>query len=86
MMERTFTLISGYRTDSLSVSVGEKAPEPKKSVSAAQLRQIEGAHKDSKGLDGRYDELESGRVQLIPGDEAFARLRAKSVARRGQRY
>jgi len=40
----------------------------------------------AKGLDGRYDELESGRVQLIPGDEVFARLRAKSAARRGQRY
>jgi len=33
-------------------------------------------------LDRRYDDLESGRVKLIPGDEVFARLRAKSTARR----
>jgi predicted transcriptional regulator len=33
-------------------------------------------------LDRRYDDLESGRVNPILGDEAFARLRAKSAARR----
>ena len=37
-------------------------------------------------LDRRYDDLESGRVKLIPGDEVFARLRAKSAARRAQRH
>ena len=33
-------------------------------------------------LDSRYDDIKSGKVKLIPGDEAFARLRAKSEARR----
>jgi hypothetical protein len=33
-------------------------------------------------LDRRYDDLESGRVKPIPGNEVFARLRAKSAARR----
>ena len=32
-------------------------------------------------LDRRYDEIESGKVKLVPGDEVFARLRAKSEAR-----
>ena len=32
-------------------------------------------------LDGRYDDIKSGRVKLIPGDEVLARLRAKSEAR-----
>jgi len=36
-------------------------------------------------MDRRYDDLESGRVQWIPADEVFARLRAKSAARRAQR-
>jgi predicted transcriptional regulator len=36
-------------------------------------------------LDRRYDDLESGRVKAIPGDEVFARLRAKSAARRAGR-
>ena len=33
----------------------------------------------------RYDDLGSGRVKLVPGDEVFARLRAKSAARRAER-
>jgi hypothetical protein len=33
-------------------------------------------------LDRRYDDLESGRVKLVPGHEVFARLRARSGARR----
>jgi len=31
-------------------------------------------------LDRRYDDLESGRVKPITGDEVIARLRAKSAA------
>jgi hypothetical protein len=33
-------------------------------------------------LDGRYDDLKSGRVKPIPGDEVIARLEEKSKARR----
>jgi predicted transcriptional regulator len=35
-------------------------------------------------LDRRYDEMESGKVKLIDGEEARARLRAKSAARRAR--
>jgi hypothetical protein len=35
-------------------------------------------------LNSRYDDLKSGRVKPIPGDEVIARLREKSVARRSQ--
>ena len=37
-------------------------------------------------LDRRYDDLESGRVKLIPGDDVFARLLARSAARRAQQH
>jgi hypothetical protein len=33
-------------------------------------------------LDSRYDDIKSGRVKLIPGEEAFARLMAKTEAER----
>jgi predicted DNA-binding protein len=33
-------------------------------------------------LDGRYDDIRSGRVQSIDGEEAFRRLRQKSKDRR----
>jgi len=35
-------------------------------------------------LDSRYDDLKSGRVKLIGGDEVIERLRAKSSARRSK--
>jgi hypothetical protein len=35
-------------------------------------------------LDSRYDELKSGRVKSIDGEEAFARLRAKTEAQRNR--
>ncbi len=33
-------------------------------------------------LDSRYDDIKSGRVTLIPGDEAFAQLHERIDARR----
>jgi predicted transcriptional regulator len=33
-------------------------------------------------LDSRYDDLKSGRVKPVDGEEAFARLRRKSEGRR----
>jgi predicted transcriptional regulator len=36
-------------------------------------------------LDSRYDDVKSGRVKLIDGEEAFARLRAMNEARRATR-
>ena len=37
-------------------------------------------------LDRRYDDLESGRVKPISGEEVFARLKAKSPARRTEQH
>ena len=33
-------------------------------------------------LDFRYDDIKSRKVKMIPGDEAFARLMAKTEAER----
>jgi hypothetical protein len=35
-------------------------------------------------LDSRYDELKSGKVKPIDGEEAFARLKAKTEAQRNR--
>ncbi len=35
-------------------------------------------------LNSRYDDLKSGRVKPVPGDEVIARLREKSATRRSQ--
>jgi hypothetical protein len=36
-------------------------------------------------LDSRYDDIKSGKVNLIPGDEVIAGLRERSAARRAKR-
>ena len=43
---------------------------------------IEGLADVRATLDSRDDDLKSGRVKPMDGEEAFARLRAKSAARR----
>ena len=43
---------------------------------------LEGLAEVRATLGSRYDDLESGKVKPIDGEEAFARLRAKSDARR----
>ncbi len=35
-------------------------------------------------LDSRYDDIKSGKIKLIPGEEVFAKLREKSEARRAK--
>lgn len=35
-------------------------------------------------LDRRYDDIKSGKVKMIPGDEAFARLHERIEARRSR--
>jgi hypothetical protein len=35
-------------------------------------------------LDGRYDEIKSGKVKLIDGEEAHARLKQKTEAQRNR--
>ncbi len=36
-------------------------------------------------IDRRYDDLESGRVKLVPASEVFAKISARSAARRAAR-
>jgi len=38
-----------------------------------------------KTLDSRYDDIKSGKVKMIPGEEVEAYFREKSAARRSQK-
>jgi hypothetical protein len=62
-----------------SAETGRSADELAEDAIAGYL---EGLAEVRTTLDSRYDDLESGRVKPIDGEEAFARLRAKSEARR----
>lgn len=67
------------RLKELSVSTGRPPDEIVEDAMAgylAELAQIRNT------LDGRYDEIKSGRVKPIDGEEAFDRIRSKSRERR----
>ena len=68
------------RLRELSASTGrapEELVEDAMSGYLAELSQVR------KMLDGRYDDIQSGRVQPIDGEGAIAKLRQKSQDRRG---
>jgi len=67
------------RLQELAATTGrapEELVEDAMSGYLAELNQVR------KMLDGRYDEIKSGRVQPIDGEEAFARLRQENQDRR----
>jgi predicted transcriptional regulator len=67
------------RLKELSLTTGRAADEIIEDAMAgflAELTQI----RDT--LDGRYDEIKSGHVKPIDGEEAFNRVREKSESRR----
>jgi predicted transcriptional regulator len=55
---------------------------PNEIVEDALVGYLEEVAKVRKTLDSRYDDLKSGRVKPIDGEEAFRRLREKSERRR----
>jgi predicted DNA-binding protein len=69
------------RLKELSATTGRAPDELVEDAMAgylAELAQIRGT------LDGRYDEIKSGRVKPIDGEEAFNRIRSKSDRRRSR--
>ncbi len=51
-------------------------------VEEAMAAYLEELAQTREMLDGRYDEVKSGRVEAIDGEESFAQLRRKSTERR----
>ena len=64
--------------------VSETGRAPDKLLEDAMAGYVPELIETCEMLDSRYDDLKSGRVKPIPGDEVAARLREKSVARRSQ--
>jgi len=64
--------------------VAETGRGPDELVEDAMAGYFEELTQARETLNRRYDDLKSGRVKPIPGDEVIARLREKSAARRSQ--
>jgi len=80
-MEVHFTPEVQTKLDQMARETGSRGDEVVENVVAGFFDELAFTRQT---LDRRYDELESGRVKLVPGDEVFARLRARSAARRAR--
>lgn len=69
------------KLDQMARESGRAAAELVKDVVTGYLDDLAGTR---EMLNSRYDDIKSGRVKLIPGDEVFARLRQKSEALRAK--
>ena len=69
------------RINELALLSGRTADELVQDAVAAW---VDGFADTRSMLDRRYDDIKSGKVKLIPGDEAFARLRERIVARHSE--
>jgi hypothetical protein len=65
--------------------VAETGRTPDKLVADAFAGYFDELARTREMLDSRYDDIKSGLVKPIDGDEAFARPREKSAARRKSR-
>jgi predicted DNA-binding protein len=70
------------RLQELAAQTGRAADELVEDAMAGYLQDLA---QTREMLDRRYDDVKSGRVKPIDGEEAFARLRRKSEERRVSR-
>jgi putative addiction module component (TIGR02574 family) len=80
-MEVQFTHETEKKLKDLAAQSGRATDDLVEDATAAYIDELFQARQE---LDSRYDDIKSGRVKPIPGEEAFAQLRAKSAARRAK--
>jgi Arc/MetJ-type ribon-helix-helix transcriptional regulator len=76
-MEVHFTPDVQAKLDRLVTETGRSADEFVQDAMAGYVDELADVRTT---LDSRYDDLESGRLRPVSGDEMIARLRAKSAA------
>jgi predicted transcriptional regulator len=80
-MEVHFTPDVEKKLNDLAAQSGRRTDELLQDALAAYFAEL---MQTRDMLDGRYDELKSGNVKPIDGEEAFARLKAKTEAQRNR--
>ena len=76
-MEVQFTPELEQKLNTLAALSGRPADDVVRDAVAGMVEDLAGT---GEMLEHRYDEIKSGKVNLVSGDEVFARLRAKSEA------
>ena len=80
-MEVQFEPDMQAKLDQMARESGRAAAELVRDVVAGYFDELAGTR---EMLNSRYDDMQSGSVKLIPGNEVFARLREKSEALRAK--
>ena len=78
-MEVHFNIDLEAKLHALSIESGRPVDALVEDAIAGYLDELTGVRET---LNNRYDDLKSGRVNPIDGEEAFARLKAKTEAER----
>ena len=78
-MELQVSPETAKKLNDLAASSGRAPEEIVEDALAGYLQEVASVRQT---LEGRYDDLKSGRVAPIDGEEAFRRLREKSERRR----
>ncbi len=78
-MEVQFEPALQARLDKIALESGLPAVQLVQDAVAGYMDELNGMR---QMLDTRYDEIESGKVKLIDGEEAFAELRRRIDSRR----
>ncbi len=81
-MRVDFTPELQAQLDKLATDAGRRTDELVREVMSGYVQEMAEVQ---DMLDKRYDEIKNAKVKLIDGEEAFARLRAKSEAWRKSR-
>jgi hypothetical protein len=81
-MEVHFTPDAQAKLDRLAIDTGRPQDELLQDAFLGYFDELTGTR---RMLDSRYDDLKSGSVKPIGGDEMKARLRARSAARQAGR-
>src|SRR5579885_2889944 len=81
-MQVHFTAEVEKKLTDLAVQSGRRTDELVQDVMESYLDELEQAR---HMLDSRYDDLKSGRIKAIDGEEAFARLKARTEVQRKRR-
>lgn len=81
-MELRLTPEMETRLNELAAKTGRPAEVLVEDAMASYLDELAGVR---DMLDSRYDDIKSGMVKAVDGEEAFARLRRKSEGRRASR-
>lgn len=81
-MEVRFTPETEKKLKDLSAQSGCGTDDLVEDATAAYVEELLAAR---DMLNSRYDDLKSGRVKAIDGEEAFSRLKAKTEAQRNRK-